>query len=60
MTVYELNQICLDSIVVYTMCVDKEISIFTQHSPDGNIPELFEDCDIRKMWCEDGLVAVLI
>ena len=60
MTVYEFNKICLDPIVIYTMCGDKQISIFTQQGPDGDIPELLEDCEIRTFWCENGLIAVLI
>lgn len=60
MTVYEFNQICLTFIVIYTKCGDKDISIFTQHGPDGDIPELFENCEIRELWREDNLIAVLI
>ena len=62
MTVYELNQICFNPIVIYTMCGDKEISIFTQCNRNGeaSIPELFDECDIHKIWCEDDLIAVLI
>lgn len=60
MTLYEFNQICLDSLVVYTMCGDEKICIFVQRGPHGNLPELFEDCEIRETWLEDGLVGVLI
>ena len=60
MTFYELNQICLDPIVVYTMCGEEKICIFMQSGPNGNIPELFEECHIRKLWYENDSVAVLI
>lgn len=60
MTVYDINKICDKPIVIYTMCGEKYISIFTQHGPDGDMPELFDDCIIHEIWCEDGMIAVRI
>ena len=45
MTLYEFNQICHDSLVVYTMCGDEKVCIFVQRGPHGNLPELFEEPD---------------
>ena len=60
MTLYEFNLICHDSLVVYTMCDDEKVCLFVQRGPNGKLPELFEDCEIRETWLKDGLVAVLI
>lgn len=60
MTLYDLNQICLDPIVVYTKCKEEKICIFTQVGRDADLPELFEDCTVQEIWCENGLVAVRI
>lgn len=60
MTLYELNQLCLDPLVVYTMCGDEKICIFTQRGHNGNIPGLFEDCSSKEIWIENNSVAVLI
>ena len=60
MTPYELNRLCLDPIVIYTMCGDKKICVFSQIGHNGNLPEIFENCSVQEIWCENGLVAVLI
>lgn len=60
MTLYEINNICCDPIVVYTMCGDEKICIFSQIGHDANLPELFEECKVRELWCENDLIAVQI
>jgi hypothetical protein len=42
------------------MCGDEKICLFVQRGPNGKLPELFEDCEIKEFWLEDGLAAVLI
>lgn len=60
MTLYRFNKICLEPIVVYTMWENEKICLFTQFDCEKNLPEIFENCDIRKIWYENGLIAVLI
>jgi hypothetical protein len=60
MTLYDLNQICLNPIVVCTMCKDEKICIFTQVGRDKDLPELLEECIVKEIWCENSVVAVLI
>lgn len=60
MTLYELNQICHEPLVVYTMYGDEKICIFTQCNYMDNLPALFEECDVREIWCDNDLITVLI
>lgn len=60
MTLYEINQLSLEPIVVYTVCGDEKVCIFTQIGHDRNLPEIFEECHILEIWREDDLIAVLI
>lgn len=60
MTLYELNQLCLEPMMVYTMCGNEKICIFSQIGHDMDLPEIFEECHIQEIWCENGLIAVRI